>query len=333
MDGNGEGGAVPDLDARLAKGGFRERRTLLERMGSSHSDPGTAPFQGHAAVPTATGRAQAASTRSREPKAPSSRPAAGAEGGAATPGPAVTSGAGKGTAKKKKTRRPPRRKATARYSELPWLERKRLQEEGEDRVERNHRRVAAAAAVAAATEESANRRGRGGGSRNARKRPREQPPPAPFNTVAERARVLGLPSAPHTPVVASPSEDNGAAAKEVGSDFFKDAFENAMSTLYDDMRAWDVPALITAIKGRDDIVDSLSAELNEYRDAGGAPTASFVELQALRGQVQDQAEVIEELQSKLDAQTARVQELERRFHEGRSVLDVEEAEAHAFAED
>jgi hypothetical protein len=349
--GEGDGGSRQEHDGRVApQSGFRERRTLLERLGTPRADLGSPAV-------TTGGRAvhQPGRHRSRShggwPTGPqptsdvsgAAAAAAGAAGAVVAPATQPRDGghAGKVGGKKKKTRRMPRNKHkkanSIPYSEMPWLERKRLQEEDEARL---LRRVVAAGAATVPEESTANKGGRGRRGReplhNNGKRPREQPPPAPSNTMARRARVVGMPSAPHTPAVASPSDDNrdGAAEQAGGADFFKETFENAMLTLYDDMRAWDVPALIAAIQGRDDIVDSLSVELNEYRDAGGVTSSATVaELQALRGQVADQAETIDELQAKLEVQTNKVQELERTFHEERSVLDVEAAEAHAFAED
>ena len=184
-----------------------------------------------------------------------------------------------------------------------------------------------------------------------------------------------------------------------------------MSTLYDDMKAWDVPQLIAAIKGRDDSIDALSAELNEYKvnslppalrtlcsfpytvrgahisdidalsllvksrsccdqaehvhrhrpvsptilrccfccrcrakmggssgsgasgDAAAAQALSFIELKELRAKVAEQAIAIADLKAKLEASVARADKLQRELQMGRSVKQVEEDEANAFAED
>jgi hypothetical protein len=369
----------------------------------------------------------------------------------------------------KKTRRARRRKRPAQaYSEMPWAERKRLQEEEEERGARKERErlIAAQAAADAVTADprmaivsgesgvavggggggggggvggggggggggagGGGRRGRSGarGGSDRGKRPREQPPPAPTNTsqsvTIERARVMSLPSDPHvyTPTSGSPSQDREGGSSGggggVAGDFFNDAFENAMSTLYDDMRAWDVPQLIAAIKGRDDSIDNLSAELNEFKvralpppttprslcpffplrcnacimsaqapnarcaqhtlksaalasgarchhrcdddgadaspftrpctaiittsKAGGAGGAggsgdhavSITELKELRAKVAEQALAIADLKAKLEASIARGDKLQRELQMGRSVKQVEEDEANAFAED
>eukprot|EP00038_Savillea_parva_P018261 m.22820 g.22820 ORF g.22820 m.22820 type:complete len:334 (+) comp4031_c0_seq1:281-1282(+) len=312
--------------------GFRERRTM-ERLGlpPGGGPAATAMVQSHH-IPPSSGGGGVGSSAALPPQqvgaqmgqpsqqSPSTRSTAAAAAVVTTPGMA-TQGGGAGKAsggRRKRTRRAPRKnkqksQATP-YSELPWLERKRLQDE----------------AAKADEGDVAKKRQQAMGSRNSSKRPREQPPPAP-NKSSDRARMAGLPSGPHTPAAESPLAEHGAVDRLAGgADVFKDAFDTAMSTMYDDMRAWDVPSLIAAIKERDSIVDSLSTELNEYRSAGGAELVA--EMQQLRGKISAQDKTIAELHAKLDASHARVKELEQRF-ENRSVVDIEAEEAHAFAED
>lgn len=231
-----------------------------------------------------------------------------------------------GGGRRKKARRAPRRRKKP-YSEMPWEDRRQLQVKENEREAWRAKQAAVKSAAAGA---------RGGGRRN--RRPREQPPPAPTNTsrsaASERAHTLTVPSEPHTPANGSPAvgSTSHGVSDDGDADFFSDAFENAMSTLYDDMKAWEIPALIAAIKERDDLVDSLKAELNEYHAAEpGDPSATFRELQTLRSASVEQAEKITDLERKLANSEAKVADLQRELHMGRSVLEIEKDEASAFA--
>ena len=68
-------------------------------------------------------------------------------------------------------------------------------------------------------------------------------------------------------------------------------------------------------------------------DAAAAQALSFIELKELRAKVAEQAIAIADLKAKLEASVARADKLQRELQMGRSVKQVEEDEANAFAED